>query len=63
MHLIINAFNFIRADKLLSHYKNNLKIDLEPDTKLFFKLIYKLSVNKIESLYEYLDSNLMSKFI
>ena len=60
---LVKAFNSIRANKLLSYYKDNLEIDLEPDTKLFFKLIYKLSANEIELLYKYLNSSLMSRFI
>jgi hypothetical protein len=60
---VAEAFNSSKAEELAPYYKNNLEINLEPDIKLSFRLVYKLSKNKLELLYKYLNSSLISSFI
>ncbi len=60
---LVKAFNSSEANKLVSYYEDDLEINFELNMKLFFKLVYKLSENEHESLYEYLDSSLVSEFI
>ena len=62
-HDLAEAFNFSEADKLLSHYEDNLEINLKSDMKSFFKSVYKFLKNKHEVFYKYLNNNLVSNFV
>ena len=62
-HDLMKAFNFLKANKLSLHHEDNLRINLKSGMKLFFKSLYQLLRNKLESLCEYLNSSLISGFI
>src|SRR5438034_10942134 len=60
-HNLTETFNSLKADKLVSHHKNNLEINLKSDIKSFFKSVYKFSENEHESFHKYLNSSLVSE--
>ena len=56
------VFSKKEADQLLKHNKENYKIKTDSN-KLNFKLLYNLSVNKLQILCIYINNNLVKDFI
>lgn len=57
------VFLFLKLYKLFSHYIYNYVINLKPEIKLNYELLYKMLRDKLLVLKKYLEDNLYKRFI